>query len=50
MEAAFLYANETKGFCQMEIRLKGIKAWMFIVILVLGVINLVVQLVRLFRG
>lgn len=34
----------------MEIRLKGIKAWMFIVILVLGVINLVVQLVRLFRG
>lgn len=34
----------------MEIRLKGIKAYLFIVILVLGVINLVVQLVRLFRG
>ena len=34
----------------MEIRLKGIKAYLFIVILVLGVINLVVQIVRLFRG
>jgi len=34
----------------MEIKLKGIKAYLYIVILVLGVINLVVQLVRLFRG
>lgn len=50
MEAAFLYANETKEICQMEIKLKGIKAYLYIVILVLGVINLVVQLVRLLRG
>ena len=50
MEAAFLYANEAKEICQMEIRLKGIKAYLYIVILVLGVINLIVQLVRLLRG
>ena len=34
----------------MEIKLKGIKAYLFIIILVLGVLNFVYQIFRLIWG
>jgi len=41
------YYNDFMEMCQMEIRLKGVKAYLYIIILVLGVINCGYQLFRL---